>query len=224
MTKPLRAALEIIIPLLPPFQKILEIGSRYTQGGKDLADLRGLFSKTNKYIGLDLFPGKGVDITADAEKIPYGNRQFDLVLCLETLEHAKNPWQIAKEIQRIVSQEGIVIISTPFNHPLHLHPSDYYRFTPFGLQELFSFTKDNITFSISPPYQNEVKIHPQTVVLIGFMKKQNNVKTKIKKALIDLKNEISVHKPYRHRMRDLFRYFLRGLNEIKFKQEINFFK
>lgn len=224
MTKPLRAALELIATSLPEFKEILEIGSRYESKEKELTDLRKIFRKKNNYIGIDLFPGDGVDLTADAENLPFRDHQFDLILCLETLEHARKPWLIAREIQRVLKKSGIFIVSSPFNHPLHFHPSDYYRYTPYGLGEIFNFATNKLVFSISPPYLDEAKTHPQTIVFIGFPKNNEILKKKIKNTLLKNKNVISIHKPYRHRVKDMLRYFKRGLSELTFKLDIVFFK
>lgn len=224
MTKPLRAALGLIGTTLPDFKKILEIGSRYERNEKEWADVKKVFHKKDNYVGVDIFPGNGVDLVANAENLPFKNHIFDLILCFETLEHTKKPWVIAKEIKRVLKKSGILIVSTPFNHPLHFHPSDYYRYTPYGLAELFNFIPNKLIFSISPPYLNEAKIHPQTVVFIGFSKNNKKLKRKIKNVLLNNKKMISIHKPYRHRVMDMLKYFRRGVNELTFKQDVVFFE
>ncbi len=224
MTKPLRGALEIILPYFSASKKVLEIGSRYPNNEKSLVDLRSLFSDKINYTGVDISLGKGVDVVSDGENLPFENNSFDLVLCLETLEHAKHPWLVAKEIKRVVKKSGTIIISTPFNHEIHFHPSDYYRYTPYGLRELFKSFKNKILFSISPPFQDEVKTHPQTIVLVASSGESKDLFNKIIKSLIENKDKISVHKPYRHRVFDMIKYFRRGLNEFYFRQDISFFK
>ena len=55
---------------------------------------------------------KGIPITfsvQNAEKLNYQNKQFDLVVCCEVLEHLENPQQGLKEIKRI-SQNSIVSV------------------------------------------------------------------------------------------------------------------
>jgi SAM-dependent methyltransferase len=59
-------------------------------GGRDLnGNTRGLFPNANPYHVLDIRPGKGVDIVADAADWRPEGQVYDLVLCTETFEHAK---------------------------------------------------------------------------------------------------------------------------------------
>lgn len=187
-----------------------------------MADLRPLFPAA-KYLGTDRFNGPGVDMVVDAEKLPFTKGSFDLVLCLETFEHAKKPWLVAAEIERVISGAGIIIVSSQQNFPLHKHPSDYFRYTPYGLASFFDQFKSRLVFTISPPFGDEVKANPQHVILVATKKENKKLMTEIKQTLIKNKNRISVHKPYRHRLFDLLKFFKRGLAEIQFRQEIEFF-
>lgn len=222
MTKPLRVALEIIIKSIEAPKTVLEIGSRQPINQDELANLRFLFPES-KYIGSDIQSGKGVDVITDASNLPFKNNSFDMVLCLETLEHSNKPWLIASEIERVVKNDGCVLISSQQNFPIHMHPSDYFRFTPMGLKSLFPKIKRSLVFSISPPFGNEVKLNPQQVVLVGINNNDGKVLSKIKRALRVNVDKISVHKPYRHRIIDSFRLIKRAFEELLFKLEIEFF-
>lgn len=57
-------------------------------------------------------------VCADATQIPFPDRAFDKVICSETLEHVKNPSAILKELNRIVANNGLIIISVPFEKAL----------------------------------------------------------------------------------------------------------
>jgi len=61
-------------------------------GGRDLnGNTRFLFPNANPYHVLDILPGKGVDIVADAATWDFqGYGPYDLVLCTETFEHAEH--------------------------------------------------------------------------------------------------------------------------------------
>lgn len=222
MTKHLRKAIEIIVSHLPKPKKVLEIGSKQERGQEGIANLRSLF-KSVEYLGLDMRKGKGVDILANAEHLPFDNSSFDFIICLETLEHSKRPWLIVQEVNRVLKKNGVVVVSSQQNYPLHKHPSDYFRYTPFGLASLLDFLKEKITVSISPPFDDEVRLNPQTVILVGWKKNKRLLKTKLIKALISHKSEISVHKPYRHRLHDGLKYIRRGVMEIIFRQEIKLY-
>ena len=45
--------------------------------------------------------------------LPYGDAEFDYVVCLEGLEHIENPHQAIREFARLLSPGGHLIISTP---------------------------------------------------------------------------------------------------------------
>ena len=221
MTKQLRKAIEVVCQNLKSLT-ILEIGSRQAKNQRRMADLRSLFPAA-KYLGTDMIDGPGVDQVADAEKLPFADGSFDLVLCLETFEHARKPWLVAAEIERVVSDKGIIIVSSQQNFPLHKHPSDYFRYTPYGLASLFDHFKSKLVFTISPPFEDEVKANPQHVVLVASKRDNKKLMAAVKQDLIKNKSAISVHKPYRHRLFDLLKFFKRGLAEIQYRQEIEFF-
>lgn len=222
MTKPLRRAIEVIVSVLPHIKNVIEVGSRQEKNQNTIANLRSLFEQS-EYTGLDMRKGPGVDVVADANQIPFDDNSFDLVICLETMEHAEKHWLVAEEIQRIVKKKGYVIVSSQQNFPLHMHPHDYFRFTPYGLSSLFPKFSNRLVFSISPPFDNEVKLNPQHVIIVAW-NGNSKLKRKLKKALKDNIETISVHKPYRHRLLDAWRFVKRGFSELGFRQDIEFFE
>jgi SAM-dependent methyltransferase len=135
MTKELRRAIEIMVAQMKAPKRVLEVGSRAAVNQEDLCDLRPLFPES-EYIGTDMQPGPGVDIVADATALPYPDNSFDLLLCFETLEHANEPWKVVAEIERVSKPNGVIILASQQNFPLHMHPSDYFRYTPYGLSSL----------------------------------------------------------------------------------------
>ena len=46
--------------------------------------------------------------------------------------------QVIAEIKRVLKPGGLIVLTTRFAFPVHDAPSDYWRFTPYGLQKLFS--------------------------------------------------------------------------------------
>lgn len=48
-----------------------------------------------------------------AEKLPYKDNYFDIVLCTEVIEHTPHPSKSISELIRVVKPKGIVIITTP---------------------------------------------------------------------------------------------------------------
>lgn len=65
---------------------------------------------------------------------------FDVVICEQVIEHVPDPFLAARNLRRLCSPGGHVIVSTPFMIRVHELPEfglkDYWRFTPRGLQAL----------------------------------------------------------------------------------------
>jgi len=61
---------------------------------------------------------------------------YDSAICLEVLEHIKEPLQGMKEMHRILKKGGTAIISVPHLSRLHEEPNDFYRFTKYGIEHL----------------------------------------------------------------------------------------
>jgi len=114
--------------------RLLDIGC----GEKPYLDI---FSPhTVSYTGIDipqsLHKKDAVDIFANAHHLPFKKDTFDTVLCLEILEHVKQPLEVLKEIHRILKPGCVLVLSAPQNYWLHNDPKDFYRFTQQGLIEL----------------------------------------------------------------------------------------
>src|SRR5437868_10950404 len=63
----------------------------------------------------EIFRLEGVDVhqgNLDAE-LPFGDRSFDYVTCLEGLEHIENPQQAMREFARVLKPAGHLIVSVP---------------------------------------------------------------------------------------------------------------
>ena len=118
------------------FKKVLEVGSRSVNGS-----IKAQFEyKYDEYIGLDLIEGDGVDILDDAMNIPkhWPDETFDLVICVETLEHVKDPVRIVENMRNVLKSGGWLLITTPgLHHPEHGWPSDYYRFMGNTYRDIF---------------------------------------------------------------------------------------
>jgi len=83
----------------------------------------------------------------------------------------KKPWLISEEIERVTKNSGVMIVSSQQNFPIHMHPSDYFRFTPYGLKSLFKKLKSSLLIGISPAFDNEARLNPQTVIMVGWKRK-----------------------------------------------------
>ena len=87
---------------------------------------------------VDIAPHEGVDVVADAHELSkhFTEGEFDVVLCIEALEHFYHPHKAVEEMSRVLKRGGTLILSTRFMFPLHEVPHDYFRFTEYGLKHL----------------------------------------------------------------------------------------
>jgi SAM-dependent methyltransferase len=122
--------------------RTLEVGSQNVNGSP-----RSVFqAKASEYIGVDLSPGKGVDITMSGHELTdyFPLRSFDTVICCETLEHDSQFWLTVGQMRSVLKPGGTLIVTVPtFGFPLHRYPVDCYRFHEDAFR-LFIFNKMNI--------------------------------------------------------------------------------
>jgi len=85
------------------------------------------------YVGLDIKSSVKPDIIASADHLPFRNDAFDLVLLIEVLEHVPEPVKVLEEIRRVLRNGGFLFAAVPQYWFLHEEPSDYWRFTSYGL-------------------------------------------------------------------------------------------
>lgn len=96
------------------------------------------FFKFDKYIKLDISSSNHPDIVGSVEDIPLGNNSVDSIVSTQVLEHVKNPQKAVHEFYRILKSGGYCLVTVPQMNELHDEPNDYFRFTKFGLEEIFS--------------------------------------------------------------------------------------
>lgn len=65
-------------------------------------------------------------VVADAASLPFRREAFDLVLCLETIEHVPDPRRVAEEIARVAAAEAVVVVTTPARWRYFLRPDPHF--------------------------------------------------------------------------------------------------
>ena len=110
-------------------QQITDLGLHKTY--KDLMQSRW------EYVGFDIVSGLNVDIVMD-KVIPFGDNLADVVISGQCLEHCEIPFDLVKEMARVVKPSGYVIIAAPFNQDRHTE-IDRWRFLPQGFKALFDY-------------------------------------------------------------------------------------
>lgn len=76
------------------------------------------------------------EIFSDARCLPVANSKVDVVLLFEVLEHVSEPEKVVREVRRVLCPDGEFYLSVPFIYPIHDAPSDYWRFTIYGITEI----------------------------------------------------------------------------------------
>ncbi len=92
------------------------------------------------YIGLD-YPGtqhlkEHIDIFGIANDLPFKKASFDMTILTQVIEHLEDPQKVFFEVNRVLKQNGVLIISWPFLYPVHEAPRDFFRYTEFGMKHL----------------------------------------------------------------------------------------
>lgn len=87
-------------------------------------------------VAFDIDPERKPDVIGDVHQLPFPNETFDIVVCIEVLEHLHTPSLALAEIQRVLRKNGLLLLTTRFIYPLHDTPHDYFRFTRYGLHHL----------------------------------------------------------------------------------------
>lgn len=87
-------------------------------------------------INYDLIAGPAIDCTGRAERLPFADNSFSVVISQETLEHVADPFEAVREIHRTMAPGGVFYCQVPFVIGYHPGPTDYWRFTKEGIQRL----------------------------------------------------------------------------------------
>lgn len=110
--------------------KVLDVGC----GRKPYRDI--IEPRCDAYIGMDIEKRDGVDVVGDAQKLPFDENSFDVIVAFQVMEHLPEPNEFLAECYRVCKQGGHVLITTPFMWGEHEQPRDFYRYTRFGLRYL----------------------------------------------------------------------------------------
>lgn len=102
----------IVTSFLKKNKKVLEIGPGVQPCalGKNMyfVDISEVLKEKYLAIGCNFTHGNCIDL-------PYNDEEFDLVVALEILEHIKEDTKALKEINRILKNDGLLLISVPIN-------------------------------------------------------------------------------------------------------------
>ena len=128
----------------PPSGLCVDVGSQDVNGTyRPLVEGRGL-----SYLGVDICPGKNVDKVL-VEPKDYGmtlgewiltvQREADLVISGQCLEHTREPWVWIQHVIGLARKVSTVILIAPSAWPQHRYPLDCWRILPDGMRSLMEW-------------------------------------------------------------------------------------
>lgn len=148
---------------------ILDIGTSQ-RFAKELRPYEDLF-RGIRYIAAGYHPSSNYGIYncnchQDIQCMTFDDASFDAVICLEVLEHVRDPFQAVKEIKRVMRGGGVLLLTVPFlaqyhgkggaSHSHEQYP-DYWRFTHQGLQLLFNDFQELEVLPLDGPIEFRLK-------------------------------------------------------------------
>ncbi|HVE98215.1 MAG TPA: methyltransferase domain-containing protein [Mycobacteriales bacterium] len=116
--------------------RVLELGSRARSGNVR----RDLVPTGWTYVGVDILPGPNVDVVADAHTLSRHVEpgSIDAVFSFSTFEHLAMPWRVAVELNKVLTDGALVLVTSHQTYPLHDEPWDYWRFSSHAWPALFN--------------------------------------------------------------------------------------
>lgn len=119
-----------------PVGSALELGSRNVTGYLR----RDWIPADWKYTGFDIEAGENVDIVGDAHELTKytGRRKYDVIFAVSVFEHLLMPWKVVVELNRALKPGGLIFVVTHQTWPLHVAPTDYYRYSSDAWPGLFN--------------------------------------------------------------------------------------
>jgi len=93
--------------------KLLDIGCQDEK-------LRYRLPKNIHYTSLDMSGNCDYNVDLNQERIPVKDGTFDILVCLETLEHTFYPEKVLEELKRVTKKDGFFILSMPNEYNLWL--------------------------------------------------------------------------------------------------------
>ena len=99
-------ALKITFPSFFKGGRIVEIGSLDINGS-----VRRFFDAPGEYVGVDLGPGRGVDVVCEGQNYDGATNSFDVAISAECFEHNPHWEETFLNMVRMVRDEGLVVMT-----------------------------------------------------------------------------------------------------------------
>lgn len=115
-------------------------GSLVDFGCGDMPYRQYFLKYVDSYVGVDWDNSpheKNYDINANLNNmLPIESASADTAICFSVLEHLSEPELFLSEVNRILRDDGKLILQIPFMWGVHEEPYDFVRYTRYGLQNI----------------------------------------------------------------------------------------
>jgi SAM-dependent methyltransferase len=85
---------------------------------------------------LDIRKTKPSHVVSDANNPPFRNKSFDKIISVNLVYYLKDPFDVIKQLHKMLKDGGKLVLVMPFFYPIHDVPIDKYRFTEYGIRAL----------------------------------------------------------------------------------------
>jgi ubiquinone/menaquinone biosynthesis C-methylase UbiE len=100
---------------------------------------RQYFVNATSYTTSEVSPDFNTDLVLDVRSMPQvSDLSYDCVLCNGVLEHVDDDLAALREMHRILKPAGILLMGLPFRQAIHLAPTDFRRYTEYGIRYLLA--------------------------------------------------------------------------------------
>ncbi len=104
---------------------------------------------------LEVYPSNSADLVVEPDCFyPIKDESLAGIGCFAVLEHVRKPWQVVREMHRMLKPGGQVMIDWPFLQPVHGYPSHYFNATREGLTAIFEDQGFHIEGAWTGEHQN----------------------------------------------------------------------
>ncbi len=136
---------------IPVKKKFDEIINSTGQHGFVLEIGSGTHRLHEKIINVDIDLFENVDVVSNGAKLPFLNESVDAIFILAVLEHTRQPHAVIQECYRVLKRGGTIYAEVPFVFRCHSYPTDFWRYSLQGLEELFrDFDKQEDGVCVGP--------------------------------------------------------------------------
>jgi SAM-dependent methyltransferase len=150
--------------------RVLDVGCGDRPYDRLLADAREI-------IGFDMPGNPHADLHGSIDALPVEDASFDVVLCVQVLEHVADPGAAVRELRRVVRNGGRVLVSTHGVYPFHPNPDDLWRWTHQGLERLFRTSAEWESVTVAPGSGTAACIAMLTAHLLDLLCKRLRMRT-----------------------------------------------